>query len=155
RRDEDRRHGRRGGDPAPEGTGGAGGDPLAGADRGPLELPGLGPAAREQAAGRVEGYREGRGAAMPTFSLCNADSGARCDIELGRGLSYLVSVRTHGELDALTAQLLELPATRMVDNVGGLINNINILENIALPVLYHGMTPVAEIEKLILEAFAD
>lgn len=92
---------------------------------------------------------------MSTFSLCSADSGACCDIELGRGLSYLISVRSLREIDALTGQLLGLPAARMADNVGGLINNITILENIALPVLYHRMAPVAEVERLIVGAFAD
>jgi ABC-type transporter Mla maintaining outer membrane lipid asymmetry ATPase subunit MlaF len=92
---------------------------------------------------------------MSTFSLCNEESGNRCAIELGRGLSYLVSVRTHGELDVLTEQLLELPATRVADNVGGLVNNITILENIALPVLYHRMVTAAELDPLIVQAFAD
>lgn len=92
---------------------------------------------------------------MSTFTLSNSHSGARCDIELGRGLSYLVSVRSHRELDALTEQLLDLPAARVADNVGGLINNITILENIVLPVLYHHLAPVTELERMVVEAFAD
>jgi len=92
---------------------------------------------------------------MSSASLHNPESGASCEIGLGRGLSYSVAVRTPGELEAVLEQLLQLPASQVADNVGGLINNINILENIALPVLYHGLAPAVEIEQKILETFAD
>ena len=91
---------------------------------------------------------------MPSASLHNPVSGTRCEIELGRGLIYSLAARTPAELETVLEQLLQLPASQVADHVGGLVNNINILENIALPALYHGLAPVAEIERKILETFA-
>lgn len=92
---------------------------------------------------------------VPSVSLHNPGSGASCEIELGQGLNYSVTARTPAELEAVLEQLLQLPASQVADSVGGLINNINILENIALPALYHGFAPVTEIERDVLEAFAE
>jgi hypothetical protein len=95
---------------------------------------------------------------LPTVSsvnLNNPGSGASCEIELGRGLNYSVTVRTPAELETVLEQLLQLPASQVADSVGGLINNINILENIALPALYHGFARVAAIEGEVLETFAE
>ena len=91
---------------------------------------------------------------MPSYALRNPQSGAACDIVLGRGLTYSVTARTPADLDAVLGQLLELPGSQVSDSVGSLINNINILENIALPALYHRVAPISDIEKGILEAFS-
>lgn len=91
---------------------------------------------------------------MSSVNLNNPGSGASCEIELGRGLDYSVTARTPAELEALLEQLLQLPASQVADGVGSLINNINILENIALPALYHGFARVTEIEREVLETFA-
>src|SRR5688572_32335 len=91
---------------------------------------------------------------MSSYALRHPQSGAGCDIELGRGLSYSIAARTPQDLDALLDQLLRLPGSQVADTVGGLVNNINILENIALPALYHRLAPIAEVEERILDAFA-
>ena len=91
---------------------------------------------------------------MPV-SLHNPDSGASCEIELGRGLTYAVTVGTPRELDGLLEQLLHVSASQVADSVGGLINDINILENIALPALYHGFGRVSGIEREIIKAFGE
>ena len=91
---------------------------------------------------------------MPPYALRDPQSGAGCDIELGRGLTYTVAARTPTDIDAALEQLLDLPGSQVVDSVGGLINNINILENIALPALYHRVASISEVERGILEAFA-
>jgi len=86
--------------------------------------------------------------------LRHPGSGAQCEIELGRGLSYAVTARTPADLDELLEQLLQLSGSVVADNVGGLINNINVFDNIALPALYHRVAAVAEVEKGMLDAFA-
>jgi ABC-type transporter Mla maintaining outer membrane lipid asymmetry ATPase subunit MlaF len=91
---------------------------------------------------------------MPSHALRAPQSGAGCDIELGRGLTYALTARTPADLDALLEQLLQLPGSHVADTFGGLVNNINVLENIELPALYHGLAPVAEVEHGILDAFA-
>jgi len=93
--------------------------------------------------------------AVPSFSLRNPDSGASCAIELGRGLTYSVTARTPAGLDSLLEQLLRLPTSQVADSVGGLISNISVLENIALPAIYHGLAPSLEIERQAVDAFAD
>jgi ABC-type transporter Mla maintaining outer membrane lipid asymmetry ATPase subunit MlaF len=92
---------------------------------------------------------------VSSVNLNNPGSGASCEIELGRGLDYSVTARTPAELEALLEQLLQLPASQVADSVGSLINNINILQNIALPALYHGYAPVTEIEGEALDTFAE
>lgn len=91
---------------------------------------------------------------MQSFSLRNPESEASWDIELGRGLSYAIEAANPNSLDALLDQLLELPATEVAHGVGGMVNNINILENIALPVIYHGLARSHEFDTKVLEAFA-
>ena len=91
---------------------------------------------------------------MPSFSLCNPDSGARCSIELARGLTCSIEAGTPESLDALLAQLLGIPGSQVAHGAGGMVNNINVLENIALPVIYHGIASSAQIEHQVFEAFA-
>lgn len=91
---------------------------------------------------------------MQSFSLRNRESGASCDIELGRGLSYSIEAASPDGLDALLDQLLELPAAEVAHGVGGMVNNINILENIALPAIYHGLARSREFDAKVIEAFA-
>lgn len=91
---------------------------------------------------------------MPSISLRNLDSGTRCDIELGRGSTYAIEAATPGGLDALLDQLLEIPGSQVAHGVGGLVSNINLLENIALPAIYHGLARSREFDPRVLEAFA-
>jgi ABC-type transporter Mla maintaining outer membrane lipid asymmetry ATPase subunit MlaF len=91
---------------------------------------------------------------MQSFSLRSPESGASCDIELGRGLSYAIETAGPDSLDALLDQLLEIPATEIAHGVGGMISNINILENIALPAVYHGHARSREFDAKVIEAFA-
>lgn len=90
---------------------------------------------------------------MPSFSLRSPDSGACCGIELGRGLTCLIEASTPEGLEALLGQLLGIPGSQVAHGAGGMVNNINVLENIALPVIYHGVAPGADIEPLVFEAF--
>jgi len=92
---------------------------------------------------------------VPLFSFSNPDTGARCDIQLGCGITVIVTVGNRAILEDLLEELLQLPESQIVDSVGGLIGNINVLENIALPVIYHGLAPVLAIERQATEVFAD
>jgi ABC-type transporter Mla maintaining outer membrane lipid asymmetry ATPase subunit MlaF len=91
---------------------------------------------------------------MPSFTLRNPVSGARCDVELGRGLDYSIEAGAADGLDALLGQLLGIPGSQVAHGVGGMVSNINILENIALPVIFHGVAPSAGIERQVFAAFA-
>ena len=91
---------------------------------------------------------------MPSYALRHPNSGPGCEIELGQGLTYSIAARGPEDIEWLLEQLLDLPGAQVADSVGGLVNNINILENIALPALYHRLATIAETEKGILDAFA-
>lgn len=91
---------------------------------------------------------------MPTFSLSNPESGTRCSLELGRGLVCSIEAGTPDGLDAVLAQLLGIPGSQVAHGTGGMVNNINVLENIALPAIYHGIAPGAQIEHQVFEALA-
>jgi ABC-type transporter Mla maintaining outer membrane lipid asymmetry ATPase subunit MlaF len=91
---------------------------------------------------------------MPSHALRHPRSGAACEIELGRGLTYSIAVPTPQDLEILLEQLLELPGSQVADSVGGLVNDITVLENMALPSLYHRLATVAETERGILDALA-
>lgn len=91
---------------------------------------------------------------MPHTSLRNPETGVRCSIELERGFDYLIEAATPEGLDALLGQLLAVPDSQVVHGIGGMVNNINAFENIALPAVYHGRTSAADVERLVLEVFA-
>ena len=91
---------------------------------------------------------------MPSYNLLNPDSGARCNIELGRGLDYSIEAGTPDGLDALLGQMLGIRGSQVAHGVGGMVNNINVLENIALAVIYHDIAPGAEIEQQVFKALA-
>lgn len=91
---------------------------------------------------------------MPSINLRNPQSTARCDIELGRGLSYAVEAATVETLEALLDQLLAQAEAQVAHGVGGMVSNINVLENIALPAVFHGLWRNREFDSKILEAFA-
>ena len=76
---------------------------------------------------------------MASLTLRNPESGAGCDIELGQGTTVAIEAATPGGLEALLDQLLQLPGSQVAHGVGGLVSNINVLENIALPAIYHGL----------------
>lgn len=89
---------------------------------------------------------------MPSIRLRNPESGISCEIE--RGLTCLIEAPTLDSLEALLAQLLGAPGSQVAHGAGGLVNNINVLENVALPVVYHGVASTAGIEQQVFEAFA-
>jgi ABC-type transporter Mla maintaining outer membrane lipid asymmetry ATPase subunit MlaF len=91
---------------------------------------------------------------MPSFILRNPVSGARCDIELGGGLDYSIEAGAADGLDALLGQLLGIQGSQVAHGVGGMVSNINVLENIALPVIFHGVVSSAGIEREVFAAFA-
>ena len=91
---------------------------------------------------------------MPSCHLRNPETGVRCSVELGSGLDYTIEAATADALDALLDQLLAVPGSQVVHRVGGMINNINVFENIALPVVYHAVAPASAIEGQVLETFA-
>ena len=88
---------------------------------------------------------------MSSLSLHNPDSGIRCEIELERGLTYAIEAASPQGIDSLLEQLLHHPGTQVADSVGGTISSINVLENIALPVIYHGAAPLVTLEREALE----
>jgi ABC-type transporter Mla maintaining outer membrane lipid asymmetry ATPase subunit MlaF len=91
---------------------------------------------------------------MPSLNLHNPDSGNRCEIELGRGLTYAVEAGSSEALDSLLEQLLHHPGTQVADSVGGTISSINVLENIGLPAIYHGVAPLVTLERETLDVMA-
>src|SRR3970040_1367449 len=58
-----------------------------------------------------------------------------------------------GGREALLDDLLEVPGTQVAHGVGGMVSNINVLENIALPALYFGLARSREFDVRIIEAF--
>lgn len=90
---------------------------------------------------------------MASFSLRNPESGTGCELELGRGLTFAIEAATPRGLDAILEQLLQLPGSQVAHGVGGLVNNINVLENIALPAIYHGLARSREFDARVLEGF--
>lgn len=91
---------------------------------------------------------------MASLSLRNPVSGAGCDIELGRGATVVVEAGTPAALEALLEQILEVPQSQVAHGVGGMVSNINVLENIALPAIYHGLARSREFDAKVLEGFA-
>jgi len=91
---------------------------------------------------------------MPSFTLRNPESGATCEIERGGGLVYAIEAASPGGLEALLDQLLEVPESQVAHGVGGMVSNINVLENIALPAVYHGHARSREFDPRVVEAFA-
>lgn len=91
---------------------------------------------------------------MSSFSLHNPDSGGRCEIELERGLTFAVEAGSSHGLDSMLEQLLHYPGTQIADNVGGTVSSINVMENIGLPAIYHGVAPLATLEQEVLDVLA-
>ena len=83
---------------------------------------------------------------MPSLTLHNPDSGVHCEMQLGSGLVYAVESASAGGVDSLLEQLLHHPGTQVADNVGGTVSSINVLENIGLPAIYHGVASIATLE---------
>ena len=92
---------------------------------------------------------------MSSVTLRIPDSDASCEIELERGLTYMVTARTAAALDDLLEQVLQEPGTQIADTFGGLISNINILNNIVLPSTFHGHLTAEQAEGQALDAFSD
>ena len=91
---------------------------------------------------------------MASLSLRNPESGAGCDVELGQGATVSIEAATSAGLEALLDQVLRLPQSQVAHGVGGMVSNINVLENIALPAIYHGLARSREFDARILEGFA-
>ncbi|HZM45403.1 MAG TPA: hypothetical protein VFC14_11270 [Burkholderiales bacterium] len=91
---------------------------------------------------------------MMSLNLHNPDSGVRCEIELGRGLTYAVESGSPEGLDSLLEQLLHHPGTQVADSVGGTVGSINVLENIGLPAIYHRVAPLITLEREALDVLA-
>jgi hypothetical protein len=90
---------------------------------------------------------------MPTLVVRNPESGASCEIECGRGRVYAIAAATPGGLDALLEDLLAAPGAQVAHGVGGMVSNINVLENIALPSIYFGRARGGDVETRVIEAF--
>jgi len=90
---------------------------------------------------------------MPTLVVRNAESGASCEIECARGRVYAIEAGTSGGLEALLDDLLEAPGAQVAHGVGGMVSNINVLENIALPAIYFGLARGGDMETRVIEAF--
>lgn len=90
---------------------------------------------------------------MPTLVIRNPESGASCEIEHGHGFVYVIEAATPGGLDALLDDLMDVPGSQVAHGVGGMVSNINVLENIALPALYFGLARSREFDARIIEAF--
>src|SRR3970040_532860 len=90
---------------------------------------------------------------MPTHVLRNPESGASCEIERGRGFVYVIEAATPGGLEGLLDDLLEVPGTQVAHGAGGMVSNINVLENVALPALYFGLARSRGFDVRVIEAF--
>lgn len=93
--------------------------------------------------------------AVPTLTLRLPDTGESCGVELDRGLTYALAARTPQRVEALLEQLLQSPGSHVADSVGGLVGDVSVLENIALPAAYHRYLSPEEIEQRALDAFGD
>src|SRR3970282_2608430 len=91
---------------------------------------------------------------MPALVLRTRESGASCEIERGRGLVHVIEAASPRGLAALLDDLLEAPGTQVVHGVGGMVSNINVLENIALPAIYFGLARSREFDSRVIEAFS-
>lgn len=91
---------------------------------------------------------------MPTLVVRNAESGVSCEIESGHGRVYAIEAATPGGLEALLDDLLEAPEAQVAHGVGGMVSNINVLENIALPAIYFGLARGDDMETRVIEAFS-
>lgn len=91
---------------------------------------------------------------MSSIALRNPESGTSCEIEGGRGFVYAIEAATPDGVEALLDQLLEVPGSQVAHGVGGMISNINVLENIALPAIYHKRARSREFDTRVIEAFA-
>ena len=90
---------------------------------------------------------------MPTLVIRNSESGVSCEIERGRGFVYVIEAATPGGLDALLDDLMEAPGTQVAHGIGGMVSNINVLENIALPTIFFGLARSREFDERVIEAF--
>ena len=90
---------------------------------------------------------------MPTLVLRNPETGVSCEIESGCGLVHVIEAAHPRGLEALLDGLLEVPGTQVVHGVGGMVSNINVLENIALPAIYFGLARSREFDSRVIEAF--
>ena len=92
---------------------------------------------------------------MPALALLNPVSGTGCEIDFGPGGTVAVEAATPEGLEALLEQILErMPRSQVAHGVGGMVSNINVLENIALPAIYHGLARSREFDARVLEGFA-
>lgn len=92
---------------------------------------------------------------VPPLVLRSSESGASCEIERGCGLVYTIETATAGGLEALLEELLEAPSTQVAHGVGGMVSNINVLENIALPAVYFEPARGEGLETRVIGAFGD
>src|SRR5687767_10505715 len=87
---------------------------------------------------------------MRAFSVGDAAA----DVRLGCGWTCAVDAPNVAVLEEVLDDLLALPGAELCSEHGSLICNVSVLENIALPVVYHGTTDVFELERGIEAAFA-
>jgi ABC-type transporter Mla maintaining outer membrane lipid asymmetry ATPase subunit MlaF len=87
---------------------------------------------------------------MFTLSLHGEEN---TQVQLKPGFSYCLVVRSEIQrkdvLDALTGH----PNYAIVDNYGGLISNLRVWENIALPAQYHGIEVGGKFEDALINLF--
>lgn len=83
------------------------------------------------------------------------EEGAAPDIalEMNRGFSYQIVVRTQEEKQHVLGQLARYPGAAVVAPDGGLIGNLKVWENLALPGDYHGVARGGELEREAVEIF--
>jgi hypothetical protein len=92
---------------------------------------------------------------MDSYSIGTSFSRNPCDVQLGCGRTYAVTVPDADVLEAEIDRLLAMPGSEVCTHDGGLVCNVSVVENIALPAVYHGRgLDSFGLERDIAEAFS-
>lgn len=73
--------------------------------------------------------------------------------QLKQGYSYCLVVRSDAQRKEALDALAEYPNSAIVSNYGGLISNLRVWENIALPAQYHDIEVGGKLEDTVVNLF--
>ena len=79
----------------------------------------------------------------------------RIELELGAGHVYHAIVKSAPVREAVIERLVDTALAAIVPSNGGLIGNLKVWENLALPAAYHGAPEYRELEQRAARVFAE